>query len=159
MSNGQDNHRQNGNARKPWGVGNIACQRLLLVTFAALVLADPTLATVVAPAPRAFANTNRRSRHSVGAVDGDKVTSQIMLATERPAARLVMAYVGLSTVRVVSLNVGLEVIRPGKCWETSVNKSTQDTIIIAYLGGTTGTDISSWGPGASRPSSEPWWHC
>ena len=54
-------------------------------------------------------------------MDGDEVASQIMLAAERPATRLVVAYVGLGTVRVMSLNVGLEVVCSGEGCESSMS--------------------------------------
>ena len=42
-------------------------------------------------------------------MDGDEVTGQVVLATEGASARLVVARVRLRTVRIMGLDVGLQI--------------------------------------------------
>lgn len=51
-------------------------------------------------------------------MDGDHMTSEIVLATEGATARLMVAGVGLEAVGVMSLDVGLEVVGAGKRYMT-----------------------------------------
>ena len=53
-------------------------------------------------------------------MDGDHVTSKIVLATERSPTRLVMTSVGLETVGVVGLDMSLEVISASKGYTSNV---------------------------------------
>lgn len=89
----------------------------LALAVLVLALADPALATVVAPRTRTLVYAyspvrgGHHRRHRLGAMYRHQVTCQIMLATERPATRLVVARIRLRAVRVVRLCVGLEVVR------------------------------------------------
>ena len=101
--------------------------RLLdIVAITPLLLAFPNPAATALFTPRTTSviNTNRpgrarrrgrlQRRHGRGAMDGDHVTSEIVLAAKGAAARLVVAGVGLEAVGVMSLDVGLEVVRTSK---------------------------------------------
>lgn len=84
---------------------------------------DPAFATAIAPAPGAFLDADRlfrrrrvvRGGNRVIPVDADKMTAQIVLSTERAAARTVRADMGLKSIGVMCRHVRLEIIRTGKC--------------------------------------------
>jgi hypothetical protein len=97
---------------------------LLDVAGAALLSADPTLATGLAPAAWATANTDRLPSGVVGShfipVDADEMPSQVVLAAEGPVTRGVGADMRLQPVGVMGGHVRLEVIRTGEGWKGCV---------------------------------------
>lgn len=84
--------------------------------------ADPTFATVVAPAPSAAVDTDglrhgrRRRGDGLVTVDAHQVAAEIMFATERAPARAMRADMGLQAVGIMSGHVGLQVVGPGECY-------------------------------------------
>lgn len=89
--------------------------RLLLgvVTVTIIVPADPAFPTGLAPPAGTFFDTNSRFGRVVGrgavAVDANKMTSKVVLATERAAACAVGAHEGLGAVGVMRSHVSFEV--------------------------------------------------
>ena len=96
---------------------------LLDVAGAALLPADPTLATGLAPAARTTANTDRLPS-GVGRqfipVDADEMPSQVVLAAEGPVTRGVGADMRLQPVGVMGGHVRLEVICTSEGWKGCV---------------------------------------
>ena len=90
-----------------------------VVTFTALGLAvSPGRAADVAADTAADADANGLAvldiLLSLGAVNGDEVTGQVVLAAERATTGLVVASIGLCAVGVMGLDVSLQVEGAGE---------------------------------------------
>jgi len=85
----------------------IAVARLLFDT-------DPALAALVAASPRSTLDTDVRVLEQAVAVDGGHVATEVMLAGEGTSARWMGAHVGLVSMGVVGLPVGLEIEGPSE---------------------------------------------
>jgi hypothetical protein len=90
---------------------------VLVLARAGGLLADPACAAVIAPSAGALGNTDVLVFVTDGlvAVDGDEVAAQVMLPAEGAATRPMGAGVGLEPVRVVGLQVRLEVVGTSEC--------------------------------------------
>ena len=98
-----------------------ACQLLDIVALTTLLLAtlvEPAATAMVAPGATTSLDADRRarrqSRHRLSTMDGHHVASEIVLAAERATTRVVVTSVGLETIGVVGLDVGLEVVCTGE---------------------------------------------
>ena len=108
-----------------------------VLALAALDLAvgDPGRAALVAPLPVPTCDTHDGRLDAgyllgITAVNGDEMAGEVMLAAEGAATRLVVASVRLQPVRVVRLNVRLQIVGARKrCVGTlSAIKSRAETI-------------------------------
>lgn len=90
------------------------CCLLSVVAFTAFLAVDGPRSTAI------LATSTSTSRYTdrlgVCAVDRDEVTSQVVLATEGSATRLMLASVWLGAVRVVGLDMRFEIERTSKGW-------------------------------------------
>jgi len=89
---------------------------VITVTVRSLVLSDPTPATLLATCPWVTSDAHRvyRRRRGVWSMNRFHMALEIVLATERPAARFFITNKGFQPVGVVSGDVRLQVIAPGE---------------------------------------------
>ena len=101
---------------------------VVAITTLLLSVVEPAAATLITPSAAAPFNANGvrglaggQGRRGLSAVDGHHVAGEIVLAAEGAATRLMVASVGLKTVRVVRLDVRLEVVGAGKRYSNRMN--------------------------------------
>ena len=76
-----------------------------------------------------------------------QVASQVVLATERSTTRLVLASVRFRTIRIVSLNMRLQIERTSECWNSTLSVMAQPAKKeYIHLGDTAGIDTFSLNP-------------
>ncbi len=118
-------HRDNTTRRRSLHIIAITARLLSLVNPAATALVTPsTTPTVDTDGPRRVPCLQRG--HRLRTMDGDHMTGKVVLATERTTTRLVVASVGFKTVRVVRLDMSLEIVGAGeRCGQLSDTQAEQ----------------------------------